>query len=686
MQFVNPLFLLGLLAVSIPVIIHLFNFRRFRKVYFTNVRFLRELKQETQKKSRLRHLVVLALRMLAIVSLVMAFAQPYIPFSESRKPRASGNVVSIFVDNSFSMEAMGPDGTLLEEARRKAREIVSAYQPSDRFQLLTNDFEGKHQRLVTREEFLLMLNEVKPSPSVRTMKEIVSRQDDILKTEGKTEKTAFIISDFQKSVFKTFEDIPASGFQRYLLPLKANTRENVYIDSCWFELPLQQTGQTSTLNVRVRNKSDKSLEKIPVKLSINGTQKAVATISLSEGGAGEIKIPFTIYQPGFQQAVVEVTDYPVTYDDKFFLSFEVTSSIKVLTINGGAENRYLNALFGQDSTVRMQNVNEKSLDYSALQNFNLLILNELPDISSGLNQELRRYVDNGGTLAVFPAKSADIVSYNNLLAQAGCPVYMAVDTSNSKVITLNETDPVFRNVFDQEPGRLPQNLELPLISQYYPIASKAVTLTVPVMKMLNGRDFLVETNSGKGKMYQFAAPLDAGFSNFQQQALFVPVLYNIALMSRPPAFLYSIIGKDEAVWLNVPSPASDKVFRLKSESGDFEIIPEIHRTGNGINLYARDQVKNAGNYFLMNGPAAIASLSFNYNRDESDLQCLTRDEISAMISKLKDPSVSILETKNKPVDQLLSEINNGISLWKWFVILALMCLTAEAILLRIAKK
>ncbi len=685
MQFVNPLFLFGLLAVSVPVIIHLFNFRRYRKVYFTNVRFLQEIRQETQKQSQLRHLLILALRILAIASLVFAFAQPYIPVSDVSKTRRAGNSVSIFVDNSFSMEAMGDNGSLFEEARRKAREIAAAYKPSDRFQLLTNDFEGKHQRLVTREEFLLMLDEIRPSASVRTFGEIISRQDDLLKGSVVDQKTAYVISDFQKSAFGSTGTLQSPGIERYLLPLQANMSGNLYIDTCWFDLPMQQTGQTSVLNARILNKSENKFEKIPVRLSLNGTQKAIATADIEAGGSLVLNIPFTVYEAGTQHAVIEITDYPVTYDDKFFLSFDVTSSIKVLTIISGASNRYLDALFGQDSTVLMKNIDEKELDYSSLPNYNLIILNELPAISSGMGQELSKYISNGGAVAVIPTEKADLTSYNNMLTGLKCPVYMAIDTSDSRVVSLSETDPVFRNVFEKENSEKPQNLDLPVVNKFFPIASKAVTLSMPVMKMLNGRDFLVATNCGKGKVYQLCVPLSGDFSNFQQQALFVPVLYNIALLSRPPAGLYSVIGSSNAIWLNVPYPDGDEAPRLKLQPGSFEMIPQIQRTGNGINVFTAGSVKEAGNYLLTSGNRALTGISFNYNRNESDLLCLTKAELRELIDKSEVTGLSILETHNKPVNQIIDEMNNGISLWKWFVLLALACLLAEAILLRTLK-
>jgi len=95
-------------------------------------------------------------------------------------------------------------------------------------------------------------------------------------------------------------------------------------------------------------------------------------------------MPFTNYKAGIQQGIVQVTDYPVIYDDKFYFSFEVTTSLSVLAINGKDENRFLDALFSQDSAIRLINLPEKSLDYSKLPSYNLIILNELSSISSGL--------------------------------------------------------------------------------------------------------------------------------------------------------------------------------------------------------------------------------------------------------------------------------------------------------------
>jgi hypothetical protein len=165
MNFLYPGFLFALLAVAIPILIHLFNFRKFKRVYFSNVQFLKEAKEQGTAKEKLKHRLLLASRILAVAFLVLAFAQPFIPSGTAAKKESDSNVISIYVDNSYSMETVNKEGSLLDEARRRAKEIAKGYGVNDRFQLITNDFEGQHQRLVNREEFYSLLDALKQKPA-----------------------------------------------------------------------------------------------------------------------------------------------------------------------------------------------------------------------------------------------------------------------------------------------------------------------------------------------------------------------------------------------------------------------------------------------------------------------------------------------------------------------------------------
>jgi hypothetical protein len=137
MGFVYPYFLFGLFAIAIPIVIHLFNFRRFKKVYFTNVKLLKDLKIESRKQNKLRNILLLTLRCLSIAFLVLLFANPYIKQDKNALVKEGSNAVLIFVDNSFSMENSANKGSLLDYAKTKAKEIAMQYSENDNFCLLT---------------------------------------------------------------------------------------------------------------------------------------------------------------------------------------------------------------------------------------------------------------------------------------------------------------------------------------------------------------------------------------------------------------------------------------------------------------------------------------------------------------------------------------------------------------------
>ena len=227
------------------------------------------------------------------------------------------------------MDALGKNGSLLEAAKKKAREIANAYKPSDEFQLLTSSFEGRHQRLVNRDEFFRILDEVKPTSSVHTFSEILQRQQDALFSDNKakTTKTSYIVSDFQKSTFDLDQAKIDTALQVSLVPITASTVNNLYIDTCFLSTPFVQINTPNELVVRIKNTGDNNAENIPLKLLINNSQKAIASISLNSQSTTEVKLNFTISESGWQRAQLNITDYPITFDDNFFFNFNVRNNL-----------------------------------------------------------------------------------------------------------------------------------------------------------------------------------------------------------------------------------------------------------------------------------------------------------------------------------------------------------------------
>ena len=681
MEFVSPSVLFALFAVSIPVIIHLFNFRKYKKVYFTNVRFIKEIKQETKKRSQLKHLIVLLLRILAIIALVFAFARPFIPLSNSIVKQDKANAVSIYIDNSFSMEARSGEGYLIDDAKNKASVIANTYRSSDVFQLLTNDLEAKHQRFVNRDEFLGLLKEVDLSPSVKDISSIIKFQNDLLSENKSGNKISYIISDLQKSTSNFNQIVEDTNIVNYIIPVLSNNQGNVFIDSCWFNSPIIQLNQTSELMVRIKNVSNVDYEKIPLKLNINDNQKALASIDILANSESNISLPFTNYEAGIKNAVLEITDYPVIYDDKFYFSFDVMVFVPVLCINSNKENIYLNSLFKNDSAFVFENVGVKNLNYSLLRNYKLIILNELDEISSGLSRELKQFISKGGSILIIPSFEPDFISYKNFLTSIRSNYFIEKEISNIKVDMLNTDHEIFNNVFEE----IPENIDLPVLQQQFKISKLSKTISESVMSTQNGNTFFEAGRFEKGKIYLLSVPLNPAFSNFQKHALFVPVLYKIALLSKSENKLYFTIGDAENIFLKKAKLSGENVYRIKKTDSDFEIIPGQRNVNSNVILDLSWLINEAGNYIVVNNGNKISGVSFNYDRRESILENFLPAKVKKLLKTNGLNSFILIELGDKNLEQVLNEIERGVQLWKYFIILALILLAGEVIILRFWK-
>jgi hypothetical protein len=695
MRFVNPAFLFALSAISIPILIHLFNFRKFKTVYFTNVRFLREVKEETQSKSQLKHLLVLLCRILAISFLVFAFAQPYIPYHH-RKINTGSKAISLYIDNSFSMDAENKSGRLLDEAKKNVRDIAGAYKPTDQLQLLTNDFEGRHQRLINREEFLELVDEVKLSPSVKNVSQVFSRQADLLSNAGMAGgKLVFMISDFQKSI-SDFDHIKNdTSLTVHLIPVIPQERKNLYIDSCWFDTPVRKLNTPQILHVRLRNSSGQDYANIPMKLFINGQQKTPSSFHIAAMGKTDTIIAFTIREPGWQQGRVEITDSPITFDDTYYFSFEVSASIPVLCISPAAKlntpaaphSRPVAALFGHDSAFRFSEVQENAIDYSSIAKYKLIVIDGLNAISSGLGLELNRFLQNGGSLLLFPSPRMDAGGFSDFLSSIHANTFLDMDTADSKVDKLNFEHEIYRDgVFDKKNGkRQTTNLDLPMAFSHYRMSRNSRSGEENLMTLRNGDPFLSKYTVGKGSLYICTAPLAPEASNFQKHALFVPTLLQIAFFSQQQNRLSYTIGNNEVVELSSTPSGAEHVFHILSGDGKFDIIPEHRIIDSKTNLFIHDQVNASGNYSLKSGKDMVEGLSFNYNRKESDISTLPLEELKTALEKAGLANFNVIEKGQKDLSAMLSEMDQGQKLWKLCLWLALLFLAAEVALLRLLK-
>ncbi len=672
MQLLYPAFLLALAALAIPIIIHLFHFRRFKKVYFTNVRFLREVKEETSNRSRLRNLLVLLMRLLALAFLVLAFAQPFI--SQDEDIQQGEKYVSIFIDNSYSMDALSSDLSLLDKARQRAREVVDAFGEEDRFQILTMDFEGRHQRLVSKDEAYELIDEVNRTPAVRTVSEILARQKQVLDPTQNGQATAYLISDFQQNItdIETYQD---TTVDLSLVPLKAVQERNVSIDSAWFDAPVQMLNQTNPLVVRVRNYSDEAAENIRLSLNYEGQSKPVGTLSVPARSAVQDTVNITIQQTGFQEARLQITDFPVQFDDTYYLSFEVSERIQVLAIQEDQPNRFLDAALGSVPSFELLNQRSQNLDYSSFPQHQLIIMNDLRTVSTGLSSELQQYVRNGGNLLVFPASDAEVMTYKDFLASMNANEIINFDTTARQVSQINTEEFIFSDIFESRQ----QSLKLPATTANFQTTSYDGRPEEVLLTYRDGSSFLSKYTYGDGKVYLCTAPLTDSYNDLVRNGeIFVPMLIKMAISSADDTRIAYTIGADEVLESNHQVNSTEIVYKLSGEGGEF--IPQQRILANKVLLNTNNQIESAGFYDLyLEEGTILDKFAFNFDRSESDLRYVTADELTNRFGE----GVSILQAADDAVlTARISQETQGIPLWRWCIILALCFLALEVLILR----
>lgn len=680
MKFAHPEILWALFALAIPVIVHLFNFRRFKRIVFTNVAFLREVQQETKAKSRLRHLLILTARLIAVAAIVFAFAQPYIPLGAND---ASGTVrtVSVYIDNSFSMDAESREGRLLNLAKEKAIEVVSAYQATDKFQILTNDFEGRHQRLNSQEDVLDMIGEIQSSPAPRKLQDVVQRQQDLLLQESEGAASIYVFSDLQKSSHQISDFRPDSSITVNFLPEQAVESVNCWVDSVWFDTPVRLLNQPEVLRLRIRSNTQTPLENIPMSLTIGGSGKTVGSFSISPDTYTDTALFFTNTASGFIDGSITIQDHPVVYDDTWYFGYEVAQKINVLAINGENSGESVRSIFSNDPFYSFESVDYSNVDFGSLNSFDFIIVNEIKSISSGLADAIIAVVNNGGSAFIIPAVQAEKESYNRLLDGLAAPQMNAWVDRESKVTSINLDHDLYQGVFEKIPG----NIDLPITKGYFSFTSASRSSDEELMRLQDGSPFVFEVKSGNGRAYIASVPLATSVSNLVQHAIFVPTTLRMAEFSKTSGSTSFTVGSDEVVKVKSATISGDQSYTMKSADGSLEFIPGFRQVFGNTEIFIQDKDIRAGNYHLMLGDSLIAAIGLNYNRSESKMEAFDLTSWKEELSTYSWNNANVVDATIDTVGNTVDQLESGKKLWDRFIWLALIALVIELLLIKLWK-
>ncbi len=681
MSFVYPNLLWALLAVLLPIIIHLFNFRIYKTVYFSNTAFLTNVRNISKSKSKLKNLLILLFRILAISALVLAFARPFVPNKNSIK--TNNQIVSIYLDNSFSMNASGEYGNLFSAAQERARMLVSLFDNNQQFIFLTNDLKTEHSRPCNKQQIAKYIAECQLTHQRKIISELSEYNKNVVNQYSDKQELSdrfYIISDFQKNITDFDKIQPDSSFRIFCLPIATNKINNIYIDSAWFASPARYRNKHENLQVKIVNNGDENYSEILLNLNVDGKQKMLQSFDIEANSSKILSLNFTNTEIGILPSYLEITDYPITFDNKLYFSYNINPKTEILIINQKLPNKYLNSLFRSDSNFVVTNSVAERVKSSQFANYQLIILNALTQFPTGLLNELSRFVAQGGTLLCLPPDDMNISEFNKITQNFGLGQFLKTKTQGTKIGKINYDHFIYKNVF----AKRQKKLQLPKLKHYYKLKLNYNNLINSLLEDISGNKLLVQSQYKRGKVYLFAFSLDTENSNFVEHPLFVPSIYNIAAFSQSDNNLYYTLSKNQIVELDLKSGSSGDTYKIVNKQNNVEFIPQIIGKGElGTRINLMNNINKAGNYFATNSRDTITSISFNYNHKESDIQYFSNDEIRDKIEKYKLSNVALFSGN---INELKVKINDTIKerseAWLWFIILAILFLIGEIIVVK----
>ncbi|MNS24222.1 hypothetical protein D3C72_560580 [compost metagenome] len=646
MQFKHPEILYFLFLLVIPILVHLFQLRRFKKEYFTNVHFLKELAIQTRKSSKLKKWLLLLTRLFLLACLIISFAQP---FFQAKDSKGITNEMFIILDNSFSMQAKGKQGELM---KRAVQELLENAPENQTFSLVTNSeiFWNTDIKSIQRE-----LQNLKYSASPFALDNLMAK---IKSRKSPYNKDIVVITDAVGLQPKQLKSID-STFNTYFIIPKAEQKNNISIDSVFIH---QTSDNFYDIGVKLSSYGDNAND-IPIAL-YNDKKLIAKTIVNFEGKKKSIN--FTIPKEDFNgYALIE--DNALQYDNQLFFSISKPQRLNVVSIGQPEKSNFLKKIYS-DSEFVFNNFDLKSLDYNILEKQDAIVLNELPEIPQALQTTLKSFVEKGGNLIVIPSAESSVSNLNSLMGNFGGIQFKSLENKEKLVTKIAFNHPLYSTVFEKKID----NFQYPNSASSYGMSSAYPS----ILSFDDQSAFLTAVQNPVSSVYVFSAPMNKDNSNFQNSPLIVPTFYNMALSSQKTGINALTIGENSPFLMDA-SLSKDEIVEIRSLSEDAneKFIPMQQILNNKVKLTFNDFPQEAGNFGIYKQDNLLKKISFNYGRTESDLSASNESLLS---------DYNVIESIDSVFDTLQTDRTDN-EIWKWFVFLTLLFLVTEILIQKFVK-
>lgn len=650
MQFNNPEILYFLFLLIIPILIHLFQLQRFEKVPFTNVKLLKQIEQQTRKSSKLKKILILINRLLLFACLIVAFSLPF----SSKNNGSSKPKTIIYLDNSFSMQAKGEKGELLQKSKHDLIEFLYGIKKS--VSLITNNDIYKNLPVDNLKNELL---KIQYYPIKKNLETVLLQIKSLNQINNNSQTEVILISDFQ-NINADYLTLKLDSLTNYsfvqTLPIKA---ENIIIDSIWIS---QQNNETIEVKSQIRS-LESDFENLSISFYLNDQLHGKGTISLEKNDQKEIEFSFP--NSDIVRGNISFTDNFLMFDNNLFFNINPIDKGNILSI--GEQHEFLSKIYTKEE-FNFISTSLNNLDYSLLSSQNLIILNELTSFPKPLIQLLEEHLTKKGNLVLIPSQNADFESYNQLLSKLDIGRIIETKEHNKIITSINYAHPFFKNVFKKKV----ENFQYPSVNKSLITSLNSST---SLLQFNDESDFISEVNIGDNHFYWIASSLALNNSNFIASPLVVPVFYNFGIRNEAQKALYYMVGSKNEIIVKTNND-SDDVLHISNQDSDF--IPLQTKTLNTVKIKTETHPLKDGIYKIDN-ISKEKYLAFNYNRQESDLKYFDIKQLVKNYNNVDNFS---------SVKDCIATINDQYkkhNLWQLFAIFALIFLGIEILLLKFMK-
>ncbi len=660
MSFLYPGILYALGLAALPLIIHLINLRRHRKVFFSSLRFLQNIQKQSKRSRKIYEWLLLLARTLLIASLVLAFAGPVI---KKDKIRENSNL-HIVIDNTLSMEGNNENGPVYEQAKMKATEIIDLL---DRNSSLSLHFlaHGNSHNSINPEQ---AIQKIRETPMAHGNVEL----SDIVKNI--TEKSSFprimVLSDFQSNILSPDTIFQDTNLYVNLIPIK-NGSGNISIDSVWFNSPLQIPDQPTQLKIQISNHTRSVANELPVKIKVNGKLLSAGTTSIDPHSNTVYETSMELNDTGLLRIEANIEDLPIDFDNAYYSGIYVMPKTRVLE-TGEAQSKYFQAFFDDSSTFVHQFKPVNKLTITDIEQADAIILHHTSEISPGIASALVNHVESGANLIFIPEPKASMLKTNAIMELLNMPRFEVLIKDSVQIKDIDTEHAILANALD----KLPKNTKLPYIGNY--LKTSNTNFLTPILLSELNDPVLLHQHTENGNMYIFA--FDALNRNFAMQPLFVPLFYNAATISNKNTIPEITCNKNTTLTIYAAKSDIEKSpIEIKGKGNAF--IPYTYQYRNAFNLTIRQgQIPEPGFYRLQQNNEVFNMIAANHQPGESKMEFIPVDALRNQYFNLT--KIAVFES-NANAREILEPVKK---LWRYFIALALFLILVEIALIFFKEK